>query len=92
MPTQRSVARSEPVACPICGRSLNWMPDRRLAEFDCETCGPFSDFGGAALASERRHRVPQMSHPHKAGGSKSDDERQDHEDENDSGGEGGGRA
>ena len=88
MPTQRSFARSEPVACPICGRPLNWMPDRRLAEFDCGTCGPFSDFGGAALVSEQRHRA----HPHKVGASKSDDDRQYHEDENDSGGEGGGRA
>ncbi len=58
-----SAPRSEPIACPICGRPMKWTPDQLLAAFECEHCGQFSDFGGAALPSEQRHHS-QLSLPY----------------------------
>jgi hypothetical protein len=43
-------ARSETVACPICGRPLKWRADRWLAVFECARCGEFSDFDGASIS------------------------------------------
>jgi hypothetical protein len=83
---QGSAPRSDAIACPICGRLLKWMPDRWLSEFECEECGPFSDFAGAALVSERRHRSPPVSLPHESARTKSQADEQDQADENDSGG------
>lgn len=85
MPHQRSAPRSAPVACPICKRPLKLMPDRWLAEFECDGCGPFSDFAGAALVSEQRHRS-HLSLPHESAPSHSTENDQDHEDDNDPGG------
>jgi endogenous inhibitor of DNA gyrase (YacG/DUF329 family) len=69
--------RSEPVACPICGRPLKWVPDRWLAAFECEHCGQFSDFGGAALPSEERHRWQQLSLPYESARAESPDTERD---------------
>lgn len=80
VPHHRSVQRPEPVACPICGRLLKWMPDRRLAEFECDHCGPFSDFAAVALVSEQRHRTPQLSLSHESARTKSEDGEQDEDD------------
>jgi hypothetical protein len=62
------------------------MPDRWLAEFECGDCGLFSDFAGAAPASEQRHRSPQVSLPLESARTKSEDDEPDQEDANDSGG------
>jgi hypothetical protein len=50
------------------------VPDRWLAEFECEDCGRFSDFAGAALLSEQRHRSPQVALPHNSARTKSEDD------------------
>lgn len=33
------------IECPICRRPLRRTSDRLLSAFECEQCGPFSDFG-----------------------------------------------
>jgi hypothetical protein len=48
------------------------MPDRWLAEFECGDCGLFSDFAGAAQASEQRQRLPQVSFPRESARTKSE--------------------
>jgi len=84
--THETEPRSEPVACPICGRPLKWVADRWLAAFECEQCGQFTDFGGASLPSEERHRSPQLSLPYEPAPTESQDDEDDNEDEDDSGG------
>ncbi len=39
------LARSDSLACPICGRPLRRTADRGFAVFECAHCGQFSDFG-----------------------------------------------
>jgi hypothetical protein len=70
----------EPVACPICGRPLKWTADRWLAAFECDQCGQFSDFGGASLPSEQRHRSPQLSLPYEAPRAESKDQDENEDD------------
>jgi len=84
MPYQRSAPPSQPVACPICGRLLKWMPERWLAEFECEGCGPFADFAGAAVVSGEPHRSPHTSRP--LGSTAPPHDKQDEEDTDGSGG------
>jgi hypothetical protein len=45
-----STALPAPIGCPYCGRPLKWTSDRWREAFECESCGKFSDFGGAASA------------------------------------------
>ena len=85
MAHQRSAPPSQPVACPICGRLLKWMPERWLAEFECEGCDPFADFAGAAVVSGEPHRSPQTSRLLESVHATSHDE-QDKEDKDGSGG------
>jgi hypothetical protein len=56
------IARSEIIACPICGRPLKWRADRWLAAFDCARCGEFSDFGSAS-AMDAECRFPRLNRP-----------------------------
>lgn len=57
-------ARSEPVACPICGRPLKWTADQWLAVFECDRCGRFLDFGDASLSpAQSRHHTPYPLRP-----------------------------
>ncbi len=85
MPHQRSAPPSQPVPCPICGRVLKWMPERWLAEFECEGCGPFADFAGAAVVSGEPPRFPPLSRPLESVPATAHDE-QNKEDEDGSGG------
>ena len=89
MPHQRSAPSPEPIACPICRRPLDRMPHRWFAEFDCEKCGPFSDFTAGGLLAEPRHRPSHVSLRHESPRARSQDQP-GQEDETDAGGEGGG--
>jgi len=71
--------RSEPIACPICGRPLKWVPDRWLAAFECGHCGQFSDFGGAQPA-EQRYDSAQLSLPYESARTESPDTEEDQDD------------
>jgi hypothetical protein len=38
--------QQESIACPICQRPLRRTLDPLISAFECEQCGPFSDFSG----------------------------------------------
>jgi len=72
--TRATIPRSDPVACPICGRPLKSTSDHWLPALECERCGRFSDFGGESLRSEQRHRSAQLSLPYDSDPAQSTDE------------------
>lgn len=49
MSTNDGSSRHDPPACPYCGRSVHWIPNRWFGRgcFQCEDCGDFPDFRGA---------------------------------------------
>ena len=55
-----SAARSEPIACPICGRALARTTSGWLAAFECDRCGQFTDFDGALSSTVDGRRSPQV--------------------------------
>jgi hypothetical protein len=51
----------ESLACPICHGPLRRTGERLLSALECEHCGPFTDFDGAASRSMSSDSGPDDS-------------------------------
>ncbi len=53
-----SAKAADAVTCPICSRLLKRTSDRLLSAFECEQCGPFSDFNAGGSRGRGPDRSP----------------------------------
>jgi ribosomal protein L37AE/L43A len=58
-----TLARSDSLACPICGRPLRRTADHGFAVFECDRCGQFSAFGETSWPPAPRRTLPSFAAP-----------------------------